>query len=229
MRGHGSPPRARQDALLLETLGEELIIYDQCSHTAHCLSPIAARVWRHCDGEHNLSELVEFAGASENLVADALYEMREKNLLDASAALTPNNSGISRREAIVRGARVGGAVVVVPLIASATAATPAMATSFTGKPVNITPDPAIYKKAEKKVITIANNTGEALTITKVTLLSEFSFKLENDKCSSVMLNASGLGSTCTVEVDLPTFTTGLFTHLKVTTPDGPEESDVESK
>jgi hypothetical protein len=83
----GSLPRARQDGLLEETVGEELLLYDQNSHTAHCLSPIAARVWLHCNGARDLAELSQLAGTSENLVADALRELREKELLDTELQL----------------------------------------------------------------------------------------------------------------------------------------------
>jgi hypothetical protein len=130
MHKHGSPPRARQDGLLVETVGEELLLYDQSSHVAHCLSPIASCVWRHCDGERDLTELAGLARISENLVVDALHELREKDLLDAEPQLPQSaGAGISRREVIVRGVRVGAAAAAVPLIVSATAATPAMASS----------------------------------------------------------------------------------------------------
>jgi hypothetical protein len=130
MREHGSPPRARKDGLLEETIGEELLLYDRDSHTAHCLSPIAACVWRHCDGARDVAELAELAGASESLVADALHELRETDLLDAEPALMQSTvRGISRREAIGRVARYGAAAAAGSMIVSATAATPAMASS----------------------------------------------------------------------------------------------------
>jgi hypothetical protein len=130
MRGYGSSPRARQDGLLEETAGEELLLYDQDSHTAHCLRPIAACVWRHCDGEHDLTGLAELAGASESLVADALHELREKDLLVAEPQLMQSAiPGESRREAIGRVARYGAAAAAGSMIVSATAATPAMASS----------------------------------------------------------------------------------------------------
>ena len=119
-----------EDGLLEETLGEELLLYDRDSHTAHCLSPITACVWRHCDGERDVTELAELAGASESLVADALHELREKDLLAIEPPLMQSTvPGISRREAIGRVARYGAAATAVPLIVSATAATPAMAGS----------------------------------------------------------------------------------------------------
>jgi hypothetical protein len=130
MREYGSLPRARQDDLLEEAIGEELLLYDQDSHTAHCLSPIAACVWRHCDGEHDLTGLAELAGASERLVADALHELREKDLLVEEPELMQSAiPGESRREAIVRAARYGAAAAAGSMILSATAATPAMASS----------------------------------------------------------------------------------------------------
>ncbi len=130
MSQYGSLPRARRGGLLEETLGEELLLYDQGSHTAHCLSPIAARVWRHCDGERDMTELAELAGASKNLVAEALHELREKELLVAEPRLMQSIvPGVSRREAIVRVGRYGAAAAAAPLVVSAVAATPAMAES----------------------------------------------------------------------------------------------------
>lgn len=130
MHKYGLLPRARQDGVLEETVGEELLLYDQESHTAHCLSPIAACVWRHCDGERDVAELAGLAGASESLVADALHQLREKDLLDAEPELIGNTvPSESRREAIIRVARYGGAAAAGSMIVSATAATPAMAES----------------------------------------------------------------------------------------------------
>lgn len=130
MHEYGSLPRARQDGLLEEAVGEELLLYDQESHTAHCLSPIAACVWRHCDGERDIAELARLAGASEGLVADALRELREKDLLVVEPGLMQSTiPGESRREAIGRVARYGAAAAAGSMVVSATAATPAMAES----------------------------------------------------------------------------------------------------
>jgi hypothetical protein len=129
MHEHRSLSRARQEGLLEETVGEELLLYDQESHTAHCLSPVAACVWQHCDGKRGVPELAEAAKVSENLVADALHELHKKDLLVAEPQPTQSLVlGVSRREVIGRFARYGAAATV-PLIVSATAATPAMAAS----------------------------------------------------------------------------------------------------
>lgn len=131
MHEHGSLPRARQDGLIEETVGEELLLYDRDSHAAHCLSPVAACVWRHCDGERDLAELAVLAGVSESFVADALHELREKHLVDAEPDLMQSTiPGESRRQAIGRIVRIGAATA--PFVVSATAATPAMAESTKG-------------------------------------------------------------------------------------------------
>jgi hypothetical protein len=129
MRQHGLLPRVRHEGLIEEAVGEELLLYDRESHTAHCLSPVAACVWRHCDGEHDVTELALLAGMSEGLVAEALHELRERDLLDAEPQLTQGTvPGESRRQAIGRVARYGAAAAA-PFVVSATAATPAMASS----------------------------------------------------------------------------------------------------
>jgi hypothetical protein len=133
MHEHGSLPRARHDGLLVEMVGEELLLYDQDSHTAHCLSPIAAWLWRQCDGERDITELAALSGANESLLTDALHELHEKDLLAAEPELTYGaGPSESRREAIGRIARYGAAAASAPLIVSATAATPAMASSGKG-------------------------------------------------------------------------------------------------
>jgi hypothetical protein len=128
MYEYGLLPRARRDRLLVEPVGKELLLYDQESHTAHCLNSVAACVWRHGDGERDMAELADLAGVSEGLVARALHELREKNLLEEEPQLAQSTSpSISRREAIGRVARYGAAATAGSMIVSATAATPAMA------------------------------------------------------------------------------------------------------
>jgi len=133
MHKHGIFPRARQDGLVIEDLGEELLLYDRERHIANCLSPIAVRIWQHCNGERDITQLAQLARADESTVVAALSEMREKDLLDGEPALMQSAiSGESRREAIVRVARYGAAAAGASMIVSATASTPAMAASKGG-------------------------------------------------------------------------------------------------
>ncbi len=124
-------PRAREGGLLEEKVGEELLLYDRESHVAHCLSRLAATVWQHCDGARDVGELAELVLASKTEVVDVLRELWGRGLLEGepSVLMQSTVSGVSRREAISRIGRVGAAAASVPLIVSATAATPAMAAS----------------------------------------------------------------------------------------------------
>jgi hypothetical protein len=121
-------PTARTQDLIVEELGDELLVYDRRTDVAHSLNAVATAVWRGCDGATDLDALAAAiaprAGEedAEALVLRALDELREKGLLEAQRAAAP---GLSRRQALGRIAGVGMAAVAAPLIVSAAAPTPA--------------------------------------------------------------------------------------------------------
>jgi hypothetical protein len=43
-------PLARSAGLLVEPIGDELLVFDSERKVAHSLNDVAARVWRACDG-----------------------------------------------------------------------------------------------------------------------------------------------------------------------------------
>src|SRR5438046_889385 len=51
------PPMARKQGLLVETLPDEVLVYDLDRKKAHCLNQTAALIWQHCDGKRNVSEI----------------------------------------------------------------------------------------------------------------------------------------------------------------------------
>jgi hypothetical protein len=206
MHEYGSLPRARGDGLLEETIGEELLLYDLESHTAHCLTPIAACVWRHCDGEHNVTQLAQLAGVDEKLVAEALHELRERELVDAEPELTPSESvvsGVSRREAIVRVARYGVAAAAGSMIVSATAATPAMASSGCGgKEGKITLSGELvtlkFKGKVSHVIKVSCTGGEVEGPVEEFSQNEETFKVIKSTCTGKLLKS---GESCEVTIE----------------------------
>ena len=128
-RSSESAPLARTDDLIVEDLAgednfDEVLIYDQHNDQAHCLSREAAMVWRVCDGRTQPEQLATALGFELALVNRALEELSECELLDTGPA-----SGLTRREATLRMAKVGGAVAAAPLIYSILAPTPALAAS----------------------------------------------------------------------------------------------------
>jgi hypothetical protein len=211
MHEYGSLPRAREDGLLEETIGEELLLYDLESHTAHCLTQIAACVWRRCDGEHDVTQLAQLAGADESLVAEALHELRERELVDAEPELMSSESvvsGVSRREAIVRVARYGAAAAAGSMIVSATAATPAMASSGEENKegrIQTLPEGTTLKFAGKvsHTITVMCIGGEVVESTEFTSPSE-QFTVTKS-CAGTKLKSS---ESCVVTIEHTNTTKG---------------------
>jgi hypothetical protein len=123
-------PSARSDDLLIEQLGDETIVYDLKSKDVHCLSPLAAGVFRLCDGNHTRAQMTEVinTGSTEPVSEDAVYEavaqLQERHLLDVPPMIIKNNGdGISRRDFGKRSAVAGAAFLAVPLISSIAAPT----------------------------------------------------------------------------------------------------------
>lgn len=129
-RSSESAPLARTDELIVEDLAaeaggvDEVLIYDQRNDQAHCLTREAAMVWRVCDGQTAPVELAKALSLDIDVVSRALDELAACELLDVGFA-----GGLTRREATMRMAKVGGAVAAAPLIYSILAPSPALAAS----------------------------------------------------------------------------------------------------
>ncbi len=125
-------PAARAHRLVVKAVGDEVLVYDLESHRAHRLNPVAAAVWRRCDGTRLVAAIA--AGAAEEIgapvpLAAAWYALRtpgEAHLLTAPVEAT----ALTRRE-LVR--RLGtAAAVALPLVTTVTAPAPAQAASCAG-------------------------------------------------------------------------------------------------
>jgi hypothetical protein len=116
-------PLARADKLVVEEVGEELLVYDQTNDTAHSLSVAAARVWRACDGERSAKDLSAELDLDGDTVRRALEELDECNLLGNGE----QRDGMTRREATLKTAKVGAGIASAPLIYSILAPMPALA------------------------------------------------------------------------------------------------------
>jgi len=127
-----SKPFARSDDLVVEELGDELLVYDVNVDRAHSLSAPAARVWRRCDGKTSVDALGAELGLDAETIARALDELDRCNLLDAGPEL---GGGHTRREATIKVAKIGGAVAAAPLIVSL--GLPASASAVLTVPVEV--------------------------------------------------------------------------------------------
>ena len=108
------PPRARKTRLVVRPLPEETLVYDLDRSRAHCLGPIAASVWRRCDGRSSAARIaagvrketgVDVGEASVWVAVDRLAKARllEKPLPEG---------GRSRREWLKQTAMIAGLTVV---------------------------------------------------------------------------------------------------------------------
>ncbi len=117
-------PLARSTDLILEELGEELLVYDTQADRGHSLSPEAARVWRRCDGATPAEGLSAQLDLDPDTVERALDELDGCELLEERPEPA---GGHTRRELTVKMVTVAGAAAAAPLILSVAAPTPAMA------------------------------------------------------------------------------------------------------
>src|SRR5215216_2355745 len=113
-------PEARSEGLVVQHLAEEVLVYDQDRHKAHCLNYTAALVWKQCDGRRSVSDIArklsrDLEGeVGQDVVWLALEQLSRTHLLKEVVA--GEKAGVSRRE-VMR--RIGiGAAVALPVVTS---------------------------------------------------------------------------------------------------------------
>lgn len=100
-------PRARQKGLVVRDLDEEIVVFDLERSEARLLNGTAALVWRHCDGETTISDLVEILraelgrAADEQTVWHALLQLGKDQLLEQQVS-RPAGAQMSRRQMMQR-------------------------------------------------------------------------------------------------------------------------------
>lgn len=133
-------PVARTDQLLKQKVGKELIVYDESNDTACCLNPVAAMVWRHCDGQQSVDQLADILASQLDLPREiepqaavwrALEDLEKHNLIASIKSAEPSVpvesiKVMSRRRAI-KYALVG--LALIPTVKSIVTPTLAMAAS----------------------------------------------------------------------------------------------------
>jgi hypothetical protein len=125
-------PRAREEGLLVQELPDEVLVYDLKRHKAHCLSPVAAAVWRACDGQATADQIGRRVAAAHSvrlepdLVRLLLERLAKARLLEEGVA-SPRLARSSRRELLRKAAAIGGLSVLslsVPIAALAASCLP---------------------------------------------------------------------------------------------------------
>ena len=125
-------PQKRGSGLLIRELPDELLVYDQEQHRAHCLNRTAALVFQQADGTRTLEELARVldpaAAAGPDAVSAvtlAVVQLADAGLLEANPLPDRPASSLSRRD-VAR--RFGiAAAILLPAVATLVAPTPAEA------------------------------------------------------------------------------------------------------
>jgi len=120
MMKNSNNPVARQNGLVVQEMPDEVLVYDLDTNKAHCLNGSAALVWKSCDGNNSIADIMkrfESAGSgkvSEDFVWLAIDQLNENGLLENSVA--PRFAGQSRRQVLKT---IGlASMVALPVIAS---------------------------------------------------------------------------------------------------------------
>jgi hypothetical protein len=113
-------PEARTEGLVVQHLTDEVLVYDQDRHKAHCLNHTAALVWKQCDGRSSVKEIASKLSlevdreVEAEVVWLAVEQLSKTHLLKERVGMS--REGASRRE-VMR--RIGiGAAVALPVVTS---------------------------------------------------------------------------------------------------------------
>jgi len=125
-------PQTRRSGLLIRELPDELLVYDQEQHRAHCLNRTAALVFQQADGTRTLEELARVldpaAAAGPDAVSAvtlAVVQLADAGLLEGNPPPHSPVTSLSRRD-VAR--RFGiAAAILLPAVATLVAPTPAEA------------------------------------------------------------------------------------------------------
>jgi hypothetical protein len=118
-------PLARTKDLVLQDLGNEILIYDLKINKAYCLNETSAIIFQNCDGKTSFDELSAKANLTDEVIFYALDQLQKDNLIEGEEILF--FKGLTRREVI---RRVGlASVIALPVVAGIIAPTAAHAQS----------------------------------------------------------------------------------------------------
>jgi len=115
-------PIARKDELVIQSSGDELLVFDLRSNQAFCLNKTSVLIWKKCDGKKSPWEIQKALRrelkmeVSEDLIWFALERLFEEGLIFEFVPDPDRFDGLSRRE-VIRKLGVS-ATIALPIIAS---------------------------------------------------------------------------------------------------------------
>lgn len=118
-------PQARIKDIVVQNLGNEMLVYDLKTNKLYNLNETSAKVFNACNGETSFAELKTKYKFTDNLIYLALDELKANELLEDYKS--NHFAGLSRREVIKK---VGlASMIALPLISVMVAPTAAHAQS----------------------------------------------------------------------------------------------------
>jgi hypothetical protein len=120
-------PSSRNENLVTQEIGQEILIYDLTTHKVYGLNETAAIVYRACDGKTTFDELKQKHKWTDEIIFLALERFKEIGLFPENQFPDSPFTGMKRRDLI---RKVGlASMVMLPVISSIVAPSAAMAAS----------------------------------------------------------------------------------------------------
>lgn len=119
-------PKARKSDLITRKIPGEQVVYDLKRHKALCLNDTAAKIWRLCNGQRTVADLIAElendlqTPVDSRIVGLALNQLETSHLLERSSGVS-SSAPLSRRALIRAGLATAIALPIVTMIASPTA------------------------------------------------------------------------------------------------------------
>src|SRR5438552_6906944 len=126
--------RFQQRKLIARTIGDELLLFDEETSTAHCLNGIAGEMWMACEGRSSAADVTDFLRSrwpdmKEDVVGASLSHMAAAGLLEETEE--QEIVSMSRRD-LVR--KLGlAAAVALPIVVTSVLIPPAASAASCGK------------------------------------------------------------------------------------------------
>ena len=124
-------PKARSEDLVVREVRNETLVYDLKRNKAHCLNRTASMIWKRCNGQRTMTDLLQVltkdfeTPVDRQVIELALYKLQKSHLIDRPGNRSTRSMRKSRREVMKK---LGwGAVVSLPMITSIVAPTAVMA------------------------------------------------------------------------------------------------------
>ncbi len=128
-------PRARSTDLITTRIDDELVVFDQAQNVGHSLNRTATLIFEHADGTHSIADLVALLqaelneNADEDLVLMTLDKLRRAHLMEEAPIRAAEAVRSTRRRFVRKIGLVGALTLLLPVVETVVAPTPAMAQS----------------------------------------------------------------------------------------------------